>query len=88
MSTTIQISPPAELREIDFPKLQAIAAIPEDERYAHAASMDMPTLGRFIQPAINGARALVSAYRPYILNFRERTAHQGKQKLLTDGSGK
>ncbi len=89
MSTAaIQISPPAELREIDFPKLQAIAAIPEGERYAHAASMDLPTLGRFIQPAVNGARALVSAYRPYILNFRERTAHQGEQKILTDDSGK
>jgi hypothetical protein len=88
LSTTIQILPPAELREIDFSTLQAIAAIPEDERYAHAASMDLPTLGRFIQPAVNCAEALVAAYRPYLINFRERTAHQGEQKLLTDGSGK
>lgn len=88
MSTTIQILPPAELQEIDFSTLQAIAAIPEDERYAHAASMDLPTLGRFIQPAVNCAEALVAAYRPYLINFRERTAHQGEQKLLTDGSGK
>lgn len=87
VSTTTQTVLPVELQEIDFSKLAAIAAIPEEERHAHAASMDLPTLGRFIQPAINGARALVLAYRPYILNFRKRTAHQGKQKLLTDRSG-
>jgi hypothetical protein len=88
VANSIQISLPAELREIDFSKLQAITAIPEDERYAHAASMDLKTLGRFIQPAIDCAEALVAAYRPYLINFRERTAHQGEQKLLIDGSGK
>jgi len=88
MTTTISILPPAELREINFSKLQAIAAIPEDERYAPAASMDLPTLGRFIHPALNCAKVLVEAYRPYVQNFLKRTAHQGKQKLLTDDSGK
>ena len=85
--STIEISPTAELREIDFAKLAAMTAIPEEERYAQAARMGLPTLGRFIHPAINCAKALVEAYRPYVKNFLERTAHQGKQKFLIDGSG-
>jgi hypothetical protein len=83
----ISIFPTAALREIDFSKLQSIAAIPERERWLHAVSMDLPTLGRFIEPALNGAKAIVEAYRPYVLNFRERTEHQGEQKLITDASG-
>jgi len=79
----------AELRETDFPKfdLSALEAMSESDRRAHADSMELPVLGRFIRPALTGVKRLVEAYRPYILRFMRRTAHQGQQKVLTNAKG-
>jgi hypothetical protein len=79
----------AELRETDFPKfdLSALEAMSESDRRAHADSMELPALGRFIRPALTGVKRLVEAYRPYILRFMRRTAHQGQQNVLTNAKG-
>jgi hypothetical protein len=49
--------------------------------------MELPALGRFIRPALIGIKRVVEAYRPYVLSFMQRTAHQGEQKVLTNGKG-
>ena len=78
-----------EPREIDFPKfdLVALEIMSESERRQHADSMELPALGSFIRPARIGIKRLVEACRPYVESFMERTAHQGKRRMLTNGKG-
>lgn len=78
-----------EPREVDFLKfdLSAVEGKSELEKRRHADSMDLPALGTFIRQGLHGLKRLVEAYRPYIENFMERTAHQGEQKLLTNQKG-
>lgn len=65
-------------QETDFPKfdLGKIEGMSESERRADADSMDLSALANFIRPALIGIKRLVEAYRPYVQNFMERTAHQ------------
>jgi hypothetical protein len=84
----IPISSP-EPREIDFSKfdLDGLEAMSESDRRAHADAMELPALGCFIRPALIGIKRVVEAYRPYVVSFMLRTAHQGEQKVLTNGKG-
>ena len=78
-----------EPREIDFPKfdLAKLESMSELDRRRDADSMDLPTLGTFIRQGLHGLKRLVEAYRPYVENFMERTAHQGEQRMLTNKKG-
>lgn len=78
-----------EPREIDFSKfdLAALESKSVSERREHADSMELPELGTFIRPALVGIKRLVAAFRPYVQNYMERTAHQGEQKMLTNKKG-
>ena len=60
----------------------------EADRRAHADAMGLPELGEFIQPASQLNRRLIEAYRPYVQSWLDRTNHQGKPLLLTNGEGK
>lgn len=78
-----------EPREIDFSKfdLAALEGKSVSERREHADSMELPELGTFIRPAVVGIKRLVGAFRPYVQNYMERTAHQGEQRMLTNMKG-